>query len=83
MSVQSTEASRRCRLAGDYLLSPGDEAVALLAVGSGHAFYRWLCRVGQVEVRNSERWSQIRDGATLRRGDSTPCRGEEKMATSS
>ncbi|XP_034739832.1 docking protein 3 isoform X1 [Etheostoma cragini] len=51
--VQSTEASRRCKLSGEYLISPEKEAVLLLAISTGHIFYRWpyrhLRKFGQVE----------------------------------
>nr|XP_046261753.1 docking protein 3 isoform X2 [Scatophagus argus] len=53
VTVQSTEASRRCQLAGDYLVSPEKHAVILLAINTGHIIYRWpymlLRKFGQVE----------------------------------
>ncbi|XP_059202996.1 docking protein 3 [Centropristis striata] len=53
VTVHSTEASRRCKLAGEYLVSPEEEAVILLAINTGHIFYRWpyrlLRKFGQVE----------------------------------
>nr|XP_040029785.1 docking protein 3-like [Gasterosteus aculeatus aculeatus] len=53
VTVQSTEASRRCKLAGEYLVSPEDEAVRLLDINTGHIFYRWpynfLRKFGLVE----------------------------------
>ncbi|XP_035525543.1 docking protein 3 [Morone saxatilis] len=53
VTVQSTEASRRCQLAGEYLVSPEKEAVILLAIKTGHVIYRWpyrlLRKFGQVE----------------------------------
>ncbi|XP_029021514.1 docking protein 3 [Betta splendens] len=53
VTVQSTEASRRCGLAGEYLVSPEKEAVALLSVNSCHVIYRWpyklLRKFGLVE----------------------------------
>nr|XP_019935327.1 PREDICTED: docking protein 3 [Paralichthys olivaceus] len=53
VTIQSTEASQRCRLAGEYLLSPGEEAVTLLACNTGHVIYRWpyrlLRKFGQTE----------------------------------
>ncbi|XP_078117031.1 docking protein 2 [Sander vitreus] len=53
VTVQSTEASRRCKLSGEYLISPEKEAVILLAINTGHIFYRWpyrhLRKFGQVE----------------------------------
>ena len=57
VTVQSTEASRRCQLAGDYLVSPDKHAVTLLAISTGHIIYRWpymfIRKFGQVEVRYS------------------------------
>ncbi|XP_044060399.1 docking protein 1 [Siniperca chuatsi] len=53
VTIQSTEASRRCQLAGEYLVSPEKEAVILLAINTGHTIYRWpyrlLRKFGQVE----------------------------------
>ncbi|AWP12292.1 putative docking protein 3 [Scophthalmus maximus] len=53
VSVQSTEASRRCKLAGKYLVSPEKEAVILLACNTGHIVYCWpyrlLRKFGHVE----------------------------------
>ncbi|KAM6952989.1 uncharacterized protein dok3 [Lycodopsis pacificus] len=53
VTVQSTEASRRCKLAGEYLVSLEKEAVILLAINTGHIFYRWpytfLRKFGLVE----------------------------------
>ncbi|XP_067455015.1 docking protein 3 [Thunnus thynnus] len=53
VTVQSTEASRRCKLAGDYLISTDNEAVLLLAVKTGQTIYNWpyrlLRKFGQVE----------------------------------
>ncbi|KAM9740460.1 docking protein 3 isoform 2-T2 [Menidia menidia] len=51
--VHSTEASRRCRLAGEYLVSPNSEALVLLTIDTGEAIYSWpyrlLRKFGQVE----------------------------------
>lgn len=56
VSVQSTEASRRCKLAGKYLVSPEKEAVILLACNTGHIVYCWpyrlLRKFGHVEVNS-------------------------------
>uniref|UniRef100_A0A3Q3IIN3 IRS-type PTB domain-containing protein n=1 Tax=Monopterus albus TaxID=43700 RepID=A0A3Q3IIN3_MONAL len=53
VTVQSTEASRRCKLAGDYLVSPDKDAVILLAINTCHVIYHWpyrfLRKFGQVE----------------------------------
>ncbi|XP_049897887.1 uncharacterized protein dok3 [Epinephelus moara] len=53
VTVQSTEASRRCKLSGEYLVSTEKDAVTLLAINTGHIFYRWpyrlLRKYGQVE----------------------------------
>ncbi|KAM3612583.1 uncharacterized protein V6R79_010530 [Siganus canaliculatus] len=53
VTVQSTEASRRCQLSGDYLVSPDREALTLLAVNTGLLIYSWpyifLRKFGQVE----------------------------------
>ncbi|XP_054453738.1 uncharacterized protein dok3 [Anoplopoma fimbria] len=53
VTVQSTEASRRCKLAGEYLVSLEKEALMLLAINTGHIFYRWpyklLRKFGLVE----------------------------------
>ncbi|XP_030001014.1 docking protein 1 isoform X2 [Sphaeramia orbicularis] len=53
VTVQSTEASRRCKLSGDFLISPDSEAVMLLDVSSSCIIYRWpyrmLRKFGQVE----------------------------------
>lgn len=55
VTAQSTEASRRCQLAGEYLVSPEKEAVILMAINTGHVIYRWpyrlLRKFGQVEVK--------------------------------
>ncbi|TKS72531.1 Docking protein 2 [Collichthys lucidus] len=53
VTVHTTEASRRCQLAGDYLLSPEKQALKLLAINTGHVIYCWpyilLRKFGQVE----------------------------------
>ncbi|XP_034546119.1 docking protein 3 isoform X2 [Notolabrus celidotus] len=53
VTVQSTEASRRCQLNGVYLVSPEKEAVSLLSISTGHIVYRWrytfLRKFGQLE----------------------------------
>ncbi|XP_018530882.1 docking protein 3 [Lates calcarifer] len=53
VTVQSTEASRRCKLAGEYVVSPEEDAVILLACNTGHIIYSWpyrlLRKFGQVE----------------------------------
>ncbi|XP_074530911.1 uncharacterized protein dok3 [Halichoeres trimaculatus] len=53
VTIQSTEASRRCQLSGIYLVSPEKEAVSLLGINSGHIIYRWpytlLRKFGQIE----------------------------------
>lgn len=55
VTVLSTEASRRCKLVGEYLVSPEKEAVSLLTTTSGQIVYCWpynhLRKFGQVEVR--------------------------------
>lgn len=55
VTIQSTEASRRCQLAGEYLVSLGKQAVMLLAIGTGHVIYRWpytlIRKFGQCKVR--------------------------------
>uniref|UniRef100_A0A3P8T153 IRS-type PTB domain-containing protein n=1 Tax=Amphiprion percula TaxID=161767 RepID=A0A3P8T153_AMPPE len=45
VTVQSTEASKRCRLAGEYLVSPDREAVILLDVSTGRIIYCWPYRL--------------------------------------
>ncbi|KAK2849337.1 hypothetical protein Q5P01_009171 [Channa striata] len=54
VTVQSTEASRRCKLAGKYLVSLQKEGVTLLDMyNTGHVIYSWpyrlLRKFGQVE----------------------------------
>lgn len=53
VSIQATEASRRCQLAGEYLVCPEEEAMILKAVDTGHIIYSWpyklLRKFGQVE----------------------------------
>ncbi|XP_022051708.1 docking protein 2 [Acanthochromis polyacanthus] len=53
VTVQSTEASKRCRLAGEYVVYPDKEAVILLDVSAGRTVYCWpyrlLRKFGQVE----------------------------------
>ncbi|KAM4621878.1 docking protein 1 [Polymixia lowei] len=53
VTIQTTEASRRCKLAGEYLLSTDKEAVLLLDIDTGHIIYHWpytlLRRYGQVK----------------------------------
>uniref|UniRef100_A0A3Q1GGZ1 Docking protein 2-like n=1 Tax=Acanthochromis polyacanthus TaxID=80966 RepID=A0A3Q1GGZ1_9TELE len=55
VTVQSTEASKRCRLAGEYVVYPDKEAVILLDVSAGRTVYCWpyrlLRKFGQVEVK--------------------------------
>ncbi|XP_047441556.1 docking protein 2 [Mugil cephalus] len=54
VTVQSTEASRRCRLTGEYLVCPDIEAVTLLDISTGYTIYSWpyclLRKFGQVEA---------------------------------
>uniref|UniRef100_A0A3Q1HBE5 IRS-type PTB domain-containing protein n=1 Tax=Anabas testudineus TaxID=64144 RepID=A0A3Q1HBE5_ANATE len=45
VTVHSTEASRRCKLAGKYLVSLEKEAVLLLALNTGHTIYCWPYRL--------------------------------------
>ncbi|XP_070769883.1 docking protein 3 [Enoplosus armatus] len=53
VTIHSTEASRRCQLSGEYLVSSEKEAVILLAINTGHTIYSWpyrlLRKFGQVE----------------------------------
>lgn len=53
VTVLSTEASKRCKLSGDYLVSPDREAMMLLAISTSYIVYRWpyrlLRKFGQVE----------------------------------
>ncbi|KAM8910027.1 docking protein 3 [Spinachia spinachia] len=53
VTIESTEASRRCKLAGEYLVSAENEAVRLLDINTGHIFYHWpykfLRKFGLVE----------------------------------
>lgn len=54
VTVQSTEASRRCRLDGEYLFSLDGEAVLLLDGHTGDIIHRWpyklLRKIGQFQV---------------------------------
>ncbi|TDH07779.1 hypothetical protein EPR50_G00109680 [Perca flavescens] len=61
VTVQSTEASRRCKLSGDYLISPEKEAVILLAINTGHIFYRW-------PYRHLRKFGQVEDGFSIEAG---------------
>lgn len=53
VTVRITEASQRCNLVGDYLVSPEDEALLLLDDNTCDIIYRWpykmLRKYGQVE----------------------------------
>ncbi|KAG7518770.1 docking protein 3 [Solea senegalensis] len=53
VTVLSTEASRRCKLSGEYLVSPEKEAIILLTCNTSHTVYYWpyrlLRKFGQVE----------------------------------
>uniref|UniRef100_A0A672P7Y2 IRS-type PTB domain-containing protein n=1 Tax=Sinocyclocheilus grahami TaxID=75366 RepID=A0A672P7Y2_SINGR len=53
VTVQSTDASQRCRMSGSYLLSSEKEAICLLNLKTGQAIYHWpyrlLRRFGQVK----------------------------------
>ncbi|XP_018962570.1 docking protein 3 isoform X1 [Cyprinus carpio] len=53
VTVQSTDASQRCRMSGSYLLSSEKEAICLLDLKTGQAIYHWpyklLRRFGQVK----------------------------------
>lgn len=53
VTVRSTEASQRCNLVGDYLVSPEDETLLLLDNNTCNIIYRWpykmLRKYGQVE----------------------------------
>ncbi|XP_071314545.1 docking protein 3 [Trachinotus anak] len=53
VTIYSTEASTRCKLAGEYLVSPDEEALILLNCNTGHTIFRWpyrlLRKFGQVE----------------------------------
>ncbi|KAK7141064.1 hypothetical protein R3I93_015272 [Phoxinus phoxinus] len=53
VTVQSTDASQRCKMSGSYLLSSEKEAVCLLDLKTGQSIYRWpyrlLRRFGQVK----------------------------------
>ncbi|XP_020784114.1 docking protein 3 isoform X2 [Boleophthalmus pectinirostris] len=53
VTVRSTEASQRCKLTGDYLISPEDDALLLLDYNTCDIIYRWpykmLRKYGQVE----------------------------------
>lgn len=55
VTIQSTEASKRCQLAGEYFVSLGKQAVLLLAIGTGHVIYHWpytlIRKFGQFKVR--------------------------------
>ncbi|KAF7666646.1 hypothetical protein LDENG_00099830 [Lucifuga dentata] len=53
VTIQSTEASRRCQLFGEYLFSPDSKAALLLDTHTGDIILRWpyrlLRKFGQVE----------------------------------
>ncbi|CAM4616490.1 unnamed protein product [Leuciscus chuanchicus] len=53
VTVQSTDASQRCRMSGSYLLSSEKEAICLLDLKTGQSIYCWpyrlLRRFGQVK----------------------------------
>ncbi|XP_026136111.1 docking protein 3-like [Carassius auratus] len=53
VTVQSTDASQRCKMSGSYLLSSEKEAICLLDLKTGQAIYHWpyrlLRRFGQVK----------------------------------
>lgn len=53
VTVRTTEASQRCKLAGDYLVSPESDALLLLDSTTSNIIYRWpykmLRKYGQVE----------------------------------
>ncbi|XP_040904722.1 docking protein 3 [Toxotes jaculatrix] len=53
VTIQSTDASRRCKLAGEYVVSPDEEVLLLLTCNTDQILYRWpyrlLRKFGQVE----------------------------------
>ncbi|XP_072252561.1 docking protein 3 [Leuresthes tenuis] len=53
VTFHSTEASKRCNLAGEYLVTPDSEALVLLTINTGGIIYSWpyrlLRKFGQVE----------------------------------
>ncbi|XP_029369171.1 docking protein 2, partial [Echeneis naucrates] len=53
VTIQSTEASKRCKLAGEYLVSPDKEALNLMTCSTGEIIYSWpyrlLRKFGQTE----------------------------------
>ncbi|XP_030595476.1 docking protein 3 [Archocentrus centrarchus] len=53
VTIQSTEASKRCKLSGEYLVSIDTETMVLLATSTRYIIYRWpyklLRKFGQIE----------------------------------
>ncbi|XP_061581015.1 uncharacterized protein dok3 [Cololabis saira] len=51
--IQRTEAAKRCKLAGQYLVSPDSDALVLLSIKTGGVIFHWpyrlLRKFGQVE----------------------------------
>lgn len=54
VKIKSTIASKRCKLAGEYLMSSETEALVLFSLDASDAIFRWpyrlLRRFGKVEV---------------------------------
>ncbi|CAN9514841.1 unnamed protein product [Ophioblennius macclurei] len=97
VTVVSTEASKRCKLSGDYLVTPDREAMVLLAVSTSYVVFRWpyrlLRKFGQAEggfcIEAGRRCEsgegvftfQTRHGPEIFRAISRHCSMEEKHAT--
>ncbi|XP_029917460.1 uncharacterized protein dok3 [Myripristis murdjan] len=61
VTVQTSEASRRCKLAGEYLFSWDAEAVSLLDSNTGQIIYRWPYRL-------LRRFGQFKGGFSIEAG---------------
>ncbi|XP_050983787.1 docking protein 3 [Labeo rohita] len=61
VTVQSTDASQRCRVSGSYLLSAEKEAICLLDLKTGQAIYQW-------PYRHLRRFGQVKGGIMIEAG---------------
>lgn len=56
VTIQSTEASKRCKLSGKYLVSIEGEAIELLDMRTRYIIFDWpyklLRKFGQIEVKH-------------------------------
>ncbi|XP_073676307.1 uncharacterized protein dok3 [Garra rufa] len=61
VTVQSTDASQRCRMSGSYLLSSEKEAICLLDLRTGQAIHQW-------PYRHLRRFGLVKGGILIEAG---------------